>query len=109
MERANDMNRQFLFLSEELSIELPSEGIVLFVVGKADLVALDDTIENRVGKLFGNGGQVRVRVLDVLFNVLLFVGEELIEVAIALNVGLLFEQIHCFGHFASKRGQIAVE
>src|SRR3546814_7971968 len=91
-QRRDDMDGQFMLAAEHTIVELAGIGIVL-PVAVADLALLDDAIEQQLFQLLGQVGVLDVGVLDFLFDVLFFVGQVFIGITIALNVGLLLQQI----------------
>ena len=56
-----------------------------------DLALFDDAIEQQFFQFLGQVGVLDVGVLDLLFDVLFFVGQVFIDFAVALDVGLLFQ------------------
>ena len=55
-----------------------------------DLVP-EDRVEREHFKLFGDLGRIDIQRLDLGFDVLLFIGQELVDLAVALNVGFALE------------------
>ena len=80
---------------------LPTEGSVVHLAGVwvvlpvavPDLALLDDAIKQQRLQLFHDVSGFDFGVLDLLLDVFFFIGEVLVHIGVALNVGLLLQQI----------------
>ena len=90
--RGDEVDREFALGAVDLVVELEAEREVLAVLGVADLVGLDDVAGEDLEQLGADLGGVDVDVLDLLLDDLLFVGQVLVDVAVALDVGLRLQQ-----------------
>ena len=88
----DEVDRQLPLGAVGLVVELEAEREVLAVLGVADLVGLDDVAGEDLEQPGADLGGVDVDVLDLLLDVLLFVGQVLVDVAVALDVGLRLQQ-----------------
>ena len=86
------MDRQLLLGAVGLVVELEAEREVLPVLGVADLAGLDDVAGQDLEQPTADLGGVDVDVLDLFLDDLLFVGQVLVGVAVALDVGLRLQQ-----------------
>ena len=109
MKRTDDMNGQILFTAKRSVIQFSRVGEILFVGSVPELFGFDDFVENDLVQFVGNVFCVNVGAFDLLFDILLFVGQELVNVTGALNVDLvdqpiegLFNSLFQFGHVLVK-------
>ena len=107
--RGDEVDREFLLRPVDLVVELEAEREVLPVLGVADLAGLDDVAGEDLEELGADLGGVDVDVLDLLLDDLLFVGEVLVDVAVALDVGLRLQQRQRLLHVLRERGQVEAE
>ena len=90
--RGDEVDRQLLLGAVGLVVEFEPEREVLPVLGVADLAGLDDVAGQNLEQPTADLGAVDLDVLDLLLDDLLFVGQVLVDVAVALNVGLRLQQ-----------------
>ncbi len=90
--RRDEVDRQLPLGAMGLVVELEAEREVLPVLGVADLVGLDDVAGEDLEQSCADLGGVDVDVLDLFLDDLLFVGQVLVDVAVALDVGLRLQQ-----------------
>ena len=109
VKRADHMDGQFVLPPVQPVVQLSGKGVVLTVVVIANLAVLDDLVENDLLEFGGNVRGLHVGILDLLFDVLLLVGQELVEFTVALHIGLLFEQAEGLLDLPAQRRQILVE
>ena len=107
--RRDEVDRQLPLLAMGLVVELEAEREVLAVLGVADLVGLDDVAGEDLEQPGADLGGVDVDVLDLLLDVLLFVGQVLVGVAVALDVGLRLQQGQRLLDLLRQGGKIEAE
>jgi len=88
----DDVDRQLVVAAERPIIEIARKSVVLRGRLVTDLAALDDAVENQRLQFLGDLGRVDLDRLDLLFDVLFLIGQELVQFAIALDVGVLLKQ-----------------
>ncbi len=109
MKWCNDIYRQFLLSTVQTIIQLACVGIILIVIVKANFPVLYNVIEHNLFQFTGYISRFDLSILDLLFDVLLFVSEIFILLAITLNVGLLFQEIERFLHIFTQPRQVLIE
>ena len=107
--RRDEVNRQLPLLAIGLVVELEAEREVLPVLGVADPVGLDDVAGEDLEQPGADLGGVDVDVLDLLLDLLLFVRQVLVGVAVALDVGLRLQQGQRFLHLLRQGGKVEAE
>ncbi len=107
--RGDEVDREFLLLTVDLVVQLEAEREVLAVLRIADLAGLDDVARQDLEELRAHLGGVDVDVLDLLLDDLLFVGEVLVDVAVALDVGLHLQQRQRLLHVLRERWEVEAE
>ena len=86
------MDGELVLTAERLVVHLPGVCVVL-PIAVADLSLLDDAIEEQRFQLLQDVCGLDLGVLYLFFDILLFVGEVLISVTAALDVGLLLKEV----------------
>ncbi|MCY1224673.1 hypothetical protein D9M72_368420 [compost metagenome] len=107
-ERCDDVDGQLVFTTQRSVIHLAGVGIVL-AVAMADLALPDDAIKKQDFQLLEDVGCLDLGVLDLLFDVFFFVGQVLVDITIALDVSLLFQQVECSFKPLTLRGQVVAK
>ena len=107
--RGDEVDRELLLRPVDLVVELEAEREVLAVLGVADLAGLDDVAGQDLEQPGADLGGVDVDVLDLLLDDLLFVGQVLVDVAVALDVGLRLQQRQRLLDLLRQRRQVEAE
>jgi hypothetical protein len=108
VEGADHVDAQFIVAAQQAFVQPPGKWIVLAVF-VANLAILEYRVEDELAQFFGHGVAVDLGVLDLLLDVLLFVGQVLVFIAVALDVGLLLQQIQRRLDLPAQRRQVGIE
>ena len=103
------MDGQLALVALDDVVELVAEREVLAVLRVLELVRLEDVGREVLEELAGDLGRVDVDRLDLLLDLLLLVGEVLVEVAVALHVRLRLQQVERLLHLLAQRREIETE
>ena len=104
-QRCGDVDGQFVLAAERAVVHLAGVGVVL-AVAVADLALADGAVEQQGLQLFEQVGVFNLGGLDFFFDVFFFVGQVLVGVAVALDVGLLLQQVECGFKLLALGGQV---
>jgi hypothetical protein len=85
-EGADHVDRELVFPAQQMVIEFPAEGILIAGGQVLDLAVPQDCVEGKGFQLLADLGRIDIQRLDLSLDVLLLVCQELVDLAIALNV-----------------------
>ncbi len=90
-EGADHVDRELVFPAQQMVIEFPAEGILIARGQVLDLAVPKDRVEGKGFQLLADLGRIDIQRLDLSLDVLLFVCQEFVDLAITLNVGFALE------------------
>src|SRR5690606_16197446 len=106
---SDEVDRQLTLLSLRNVIELVTKREVLAVLGVLEFVGPENVGRKVPEELARDLGGVNVDRLDLLFNLLLLIGEVLVDVAVPLNIRLCLQQVERLLHLLAQSREVEPE
>ena len=108
VERGDHIDGELLIPSVNVVIQLFGKGVVLPVF-IADFAFLEGTVENQRFEFRQHVSAFHFRAFDLFFNVLFFISQILIDVAVSLDIGLLFQLRQGFVNVFFELGHVLIK
>ena len=109
VEWANDVDCKFIFPTKQVVVEFPAEGVLIPGGQVLDLAVSQNGVEGKGLEFLADFGRIDIERLDLGLDVFLFVCKELVDLAVALDVGLTFQHGQGFLDLASLPCLISLE